>query len=331
MLKPGEAMTLRSAKGGLAMLLGGEAFPNPRHVWWNFVASDRERIEQAKADWREGRFAKVPGDDGGIHPAARQAADGQQSVMERVTLASGLTLAVADTGPRDAPALIFLHGFPENHRTWRHQVAHFSDRFRCIAPDQRGFGASDLPQDMADYSADKLVGDVFQLADALGVERFTIVGHDWGGAIAWLVAALGQGTRVERAVIANAPHRALFQELLWLDPVQRKASQYMRAFRDPANDDLVRQYGLAALLMKALDWSRPSPMPAEERAVLMAEWADPARAFAMLNWYRASQVVVPPLDAPYALPADYSPIPIPKIAIPTSGCLGAGGRGVAAL
>lgn len=62
-LKPGEAMTLRSERGGRAMLLGGEAFATRRHVWWNFVSSSRERIEQAKADWREGRFAKVPGDE----------------------------------------------------------------------------------------------------------------------------------------------------------------------------------------------------------------------------------------------------------------------------
>ncbi|MXO60224.1 alpha/beta fold hydrolase [Altererythrobacter salegens] len=237
--------------------------------------------------------------------------------MERVELASGIALAVEDTGPRDAPALVFLHGFPENHRTWRHQVAHFSDRFRCIAPDQRGFGASDLPQDVSDYTTEKLVGDVFQLADALDIGKFTIVGHDWGGAIAWLIAAMGQGTRVERAVIANAPHAAVFQKLLWLDPVQRKASQYMRVFRDPGNDDLVRQYGLAPVLLKALDWERPSPMPDDERAALMAEWADPARAFAMLNWYRASQVVVPPLDATYELSADFRTLPLPKIAIPT--------------
>ncbi|MXO60225.1 hypothetical protein GRI89_11810 [Altererythrobacter salegens] len=62
-LKPGDSMTLRSASGGRAMLLGGEAFPERRHVWWNFVASSRERIEQAKADWKEGRFGKVPGDE----------------------------------------------------------------------------------------------------------------------------------------------------------------------------------------------------------------------------------------------------------------------------
>jgi redox-sensitive bicupin YhaK (pirin superfamily) len=62
-LRPGEAMTLRSENGGRAMLLGGEAFTSRRYVWWNFVSSNRERIEQAKADWREGRFGKVPGDE----------------------------------------------------------------------------------------------------------------------------------------------------------------------------------------------------------------------------------------------------------------------------
>jgi pimeloyl-ACP methyl ester carboxylesterase len=238
--------------------------------------------------------------------------------MQRVRLASGLELAVEDVGPRDAPVLLFLHGFPENHRTWRHQVAHLSDRYRCIAPDQRGYGESEKPPSVDDYAVPHLVGDVFQLADALGVERFTVLGHDWGGAIAWLVAALGQaGGRIERLVIANAPHPALFQQLLWTDPVQRKASQYMRDFRDPANDELVRAHGLGALLLKALDWKRPSPMPPEERAALMREWADPARAFAMLNWYRASAIEVPPLDAPYGLPEGYQPPPVPKIAIPT--------------
>ncbi len=67
-LKPGEAMTLASRNGARAMLLGGEAFATKRHVWWNFVSSDRERIEQAKADWREGRFAKVPGDEAEFIP-----------------------------------------------------------------------------------------------------------------------------------------------------------------------------------------------------------------------------------------------------------------------
>lgn len=235
----------------------------------------------------------------------------------RVTLASGIDLDVVDVGPRDGPVLLFLHGFPESHRTWRHQIAHLAPRYRCIAPDQRGYRGSSRPQDVASYTPDKLIGDVFALADALGVETFTIVGHDWGGAIAWLVALLGQGTRVNRAVIANAPHPAIFQKLLYLDPVQRAASQYMRAFRDPANDALVRDHGLGALLIKALDWKRAATMEPGEAAALLADWQDRDACFGMINWYRASPVDVPGMDAPFALPDGYAPMPLPPLTIPT--------------
>src|SRR5688572_4352111 len=74
--------------------------------------------------------------------------------QQRVKLSTGVELDVVDIGPRDAPALIFLHGFPESHRTWRHQLPHFANRFRCIAPDQRGYCGSSKPQDVADYTPD---------------------------------------------------------------------------------------------------------------------------------------------------------------------------------
>jgi pimeloyl-ACP methyl ester carboxylesterase len=131
--------------------------------------------------------------------------------QQRITLASRIELDVVDVGPRDAPVLIFLHGFPESHRTWRHQVAHLSARYRCIAPDQRGYRGSSKPEGVENYTPDKLIGDIFLLADALGVDKFTVLGHDWGGAIAWGVALMGQGTRVTRAVIANAPHPGVFR------------------------------------------------------------------------------------------------------------------------
>lgn len=238
--------------------------------------------------------------------------------QQRVTLASGIELDVVDVGPRDGPALIFLHGFPESHRTWRHQIAHFADRFRCIAPDQRGYRNSSKPQEVEAYTPDKLIGDIFQLADALGVGEFTIVGHDWGGAIAWGVAIGGQlNGRVSRCVIANAPHPAVFQKLLYTNQVQRAASQYMRGFRDTGNDALVREHGLAGILMKEVKWERAAQMEPEEREALIEEWQDRAAAFGMLNWYRASPVDVPPLDAPYALPEGWTPPPLPRLTIPT--------------
>ena len=238
--------------------------------------------------------------------------------QRRVKLANGIELDVVDQGPRDAPVLIFLHGFPESHRTWRHQIAHLSGRFRCIAPDQRGYRGSSKPQDVASYTPDRLIGDVFQLADALEVDHFTVIGHDWGGALAWGVALLGQANRrVTRAVIANAPHPLIFQKLLYTDPQQRAASQYMREFRDPANDALVREHGLTGLLMKVVKWDRPSKMEPEERDALLADWQDRDACFGMLNWYRGSAMDVPPMDAPFAVPASYTPPPLPDLKLPT--------------
>ena len=228
------------------------------------------------------------------------------------------------------PALIFLHGFPESHRTWRHQVAHFSDRFRCIAPDQRGYRGSSKPQDVESYTYDKLVADVFQLADALGVDRFTVLGHDWGGAVAWGVALMGQRRRVDRAVIANAPHPAIFQKLQWTDPAQRLASQYFRTFRDRRHDALIRDHGLAAMLAKAFAGANYASLDAaareqlfagltdsEFRAEQLAEWKDRDAAFGMLNWYRASTIEVPEPDKRYGMTEGRVLPALPRLTIPT--------------
>lgn len=244
--------------------------------------------------------------------------------MQHIPLATGVTLDVALAGDPAHPALIFLHGFPENYRTWRHQVAHLADRFFCIAPNQRGYGGSSKPADVSDYSPEKITADVFALADALGVRDFTIVGHDWGGAIAWSVALNGQpgapdpawAGRVTRAVIANAPHPFIFQRLLIEDPVQRAASQYIRVFRDTAYDDDILAFGLGAFLARVTRWQDTDRMEPQERDALLADWADGERAMAMLNWYRATPLYVPAKGEAAVLP----PMAVdafPKLMIPT--------------
>ena len=232
--------------------------------------------------------------------------------LKRVALANGIALDVWDSGPVAAPALIFLHGFPESHRTWRHQIAHLSPRFRCIAPDQRGYGGSSKPASVASYAPERLVEDVFLLADALGIADFTVIGHDWGGVVAWGVAAAGRG-RVTRAVIANAPHPPIFQRLLHTDPAQRAASQYITLFRQPGIDATVAKHGLAPILLQAFGDAPLRAMNAEERQALMTRWRDPAGAIAMLRWYRASPIVVPAPDAPFTPPAAVMP---PRVTMP---------------
>jgi len=243
--------------------------------------------------------------------------------QQRVKLSTGVELDVVDMGPRDAPVLIFLHGFPESHRTWRYQLPHFAGRFRCIAPDQRGYRGSSKPQDAESYTPDKLIADIFALADALGVGEFTIVGHDWGGAIAWGVALGGQpgglhpawAGRVTRAVIANAPHPAIFQHLLATNADQRAASQYIRTFRDPASDAIIEEHGIAGILAHAFEGRVPSGgvQPPDEIARLLKDWEDRDTCRAMINWYRGSPAVVPAMDEPYDEPTAAS---FPKLNIP---------------
>ena len=100
----------------------------------------------------------------------------------------GVTLNVAVAGDPDDPPVILLHGCPESHRTWREIAPPLENHFYLVMPDQRGFAGSDRPQEVDAYQTDTLVDDVFALADALALERFALVGHDWGGAVAWAAA-----------------------------------------------------------------------------------------------------------------------------------------------
>src|SRR4030095_1319706 len=118
-----------------------------------------------------------------------------------------------------------------------------------IMPDQRGFGASDQPQDVEAYAADILIDDVFALADAMHVRAFALVGHDWGGAISW-PAALRNDPRLTRLAVINAPHPVIFQKSLIQDADQRAASQYINAFKTPGFEKAIERMGFRNFLEK---------------------------------------------------------------------------------
>ena len=247
-----------------------------------------------------------------------------KSSLRRIYLSTDIELDCCVVGDPSNPAIIFLHGFPESYRTWRHQLLALSENYYCIAPDQRGYRGSSKPKDVNAYTADKLTADVFALADALEVEDFTIAGHDWGGAIAWSVALNGQpggmntqwAGRVTRAMIANAPHPAVYQRLLVSDPVQRASAQYVRFFRDPACDAIVDGGGLLPVLEKIWSWQKPEAMDSYEYGELLAGWEDRAAATAMLNWYRASIISVPAIGEVVEVP-EWAAVGVPKLTIPT--------------
>ncbi|HMG46731.1 MAG TPA: alpha/beta hydrolase [Allosphingosinicella sp.] len=234
----------------------------------------------------------------------------------RIALATGVTLNVASDGREDAEPIVFLHGFPESHRTWREVAPALARDFRVIAPDQRGFGASDKPEGVEAYRADRVVEDLIALADALGLGRFTLVGHDWGGAIAWL-AALRHPDRIARLVIVNAPHPLVFQKSLIEDSAQRTASQYISAFRNPAMEQGIAAMGFETFFAKTFashaDVSRLAP---EEKQAYLDDWSQPGALTAMLNWYRASDILVPAPGEAAEAPA-WTQAPFPSIAVPT--------------
>ena len=235
--------------------------------------------------------------------------------QRRLLLSTGITMNVALCGPDDAPPVILLHGFPESHRTWAKVAPLLADRFRLIMPDLRGFGDSDRPQDVAAYSTDTLIADVFALADALGVDRFALVGHDWGGAVAW-AAALRGNMRIERLAIVNSPHPAIFQRSIITDDAQRAASQYIRAFRDPGMEAQVARMGIDLFFDKSfrghVDLAAIDPA---ERAHSIADWSRSGALTAMFNWYRASQIIVPAMGEDAALPA-WVARGVPRLKIP---------------
>ena len=235
---------------------------------------------------------------------------------ERIPLSTGVTLSVRHGGPEGGPAILFLHGFPESHRTWRYQLDDLARDFRVVAPDQRGFAGSERPEGVESYETAKIVQDAIALMDALGIGRFTLAGHDWGGAVAW-TAALQHTERVGRLIIVNAPHPLLFQKSLIEDQAQREASQYISFFRSPMAEAAIVAMGLEAFMEKVLlSHSDPTKLPAEERQHYLDDWKQPGVLTSMLNWYRASQLVVPRPGEEATAPL-WTRLPFPKLAMPT--------------
>ena len=239
--------------------------------------------------------------------------------FRRVKLSTGVTLNVALDGPADAPPVILLHGFPESHRTWREIAPRLRDRFRLVMPDQRGFAGSDRPQEVEAYRTDTLVNDIFALADALSVDRFALVGHDWGGAIAWAAAVRGD-PRLTSLAIINAPHPVIFQKSLIEDLEQRAASQYISAFRSRMFEKAAERMGYEALFEKS--FSRHVDLaliPEQEKRQYISEWSQPGALTAMLNWYRASKIKVPPpavkLPVPDSILAAFKKVQIPTLVV----------------
>jgi pimeloyl-ACP methyl ester carboxylesterase len=229
------------------------------------------------------------------------------SVTERRLHANGLTFNVAEAG--SGPPVLLLHGFPDCWRLWRHQVPALAEAgYRVLAPDLRGFGETDKPEKVEDYRMRTLVGDVVGLLDALGVDRAAVVGHDWGAALAWMVATFAPD-RVSRLVAVSIGHPVSFAGE---DLDQKQRSWYMLWFQFPGvAERVLPEHDWAVFRRWAWNGAGPGQDPDCDRQV--AELSRPGALTAGLNWYRAN---VDPATFIRSGPIRSS---LPPVACPTMG------------
>ena len=188
-------------------------------------------------------------------------------------------------GDEGAPLVLFLHGWPSFATSWRAVMAATAAAgFRAVAVDQRGYSRGARPAEIPDYSIDRLTADIDGFARALaGGARFHLVGHDWGGLIAWSYAAYF-ADRLASLTVLSTPHSAAFLEAMRSDPRQPVMSACIGVFRQPghvAEQALLRD---DARKLRAIYGSKPSPAAIEDNVARLSE---PGALTATLNWYRA--------------------------------------------
>lgn len=210
-----------------------------------------------------------------------------------------LTFDVAVDGPAGAPAVVLLHGFPQNHRCFDAVLPRLHGAgLRTVVPDQRGYSPGARPVGVEHYRMPLLVDDVVGLADALELPWFHLVGHDWGAAVAWQLASR-RPDRVSSLVAASVGHPVAFAAALAEDPDQRERSAYMTLFREEGHaEDVLLADGAARLRAMVADGGQDEATLARSVEPLR----DRAALTAALSWYRAMRGEdyrdCPPVEVP---------------------------------
>jgi pimeloyl-ACP methyl ester carboxylesterase len=188
-------------------------------------------------------------------------------------------------GPAEGELVLLLHGFPQTSLSWRNQLGALAAAgYQAVAPDQRGYSPGARPADVGEYRVERLVGDVLGFADELGVERFHLVGHDWGGAVAWQVAGR-HPERLRTVTSVSTPHPGAFRRSIQ-DGEQRDKSSYILFFRSPEAEPFFLDNDAAGL--RALYTASGSSDEAVEEYVRVL--TQPGAMTAALNWYRAADL-----------------------------------------
>jgi len=202
---------------------------------------------------------------------------------------NGIRLHVVQAGPQSGTPVVLLHGFPEFWYGWRLQIPALVEAgCRVIIPDQRGYNLSDKPEGVKTFSMDELVKDVIGLIDALGYEKVNLVGHDWGAAVAWVVANQ-HPERLHRLGILNVPHPEVMKRFLKRDLEQWRRSWYILFFQLPwLPEALMRAQNWSAMIRALRDSGKAHTFTDADIEKYKEAWSQPGALTAMLNWYRAA-------------------------------------------
>src|SRR5687768_2363760 len=202
---------------------------------------------------------------------------------------NGIRLHVVQAGPQSGTPVVLLHGFPEFWYGWRLQIPALVEAgCRVIIPDQRGYNLSDKPEGVKTFSMDELVKDVIGLIDALGYEKVNLVGHDWGAAVAWVVANQ-HPERLHRLGILNVPHPEVMKRFLKRDLEQLRRSWYILFFQLPwLPEALMRAQNWSAMIRALRDSGKAHTFTDADIEKYKEAWSQPGALTAMLNWYRAA-------------------------------------------
>lgn len=203
---------------------------------------------------------------------------------------NGIRLHYVSKG--EGKLIMFVHGFPEFWAEWENQLDEFGKDHQAVAVDMRGYNLSSKPEDPEAYHVTDLIEDLRALAEYLGHQKFIMVAHDWGGAVAWSFA-MRHPEWLEKLVIINSPHAAVFARELLENPAQQEASQYMLILRSAEAEQLLSENNYERLLTMLVEFGSKWNMTDDDREKYIEAWSQPGALTGGLNYYRVSPLYTP--------------------------------------
>jgi len=217
----------------------------------------------------------------------------------KFVLLKDIKMHYVEAGDSSNPLMLFCHGFPECWYSWRHQIRHFSDRFRTVAIDMRGYCETDKPHSISDYTMEKLVGDVKDVIETLGHEKCILVGHDWGGAVCSAFAQI-YPEMLSHLILMNIPHAAAFKQHVEKNPSQLLKSWYMFFFQLPTLPEIFLRSNdfsmIEEVFTQTAKGASRTPCSPEETEAYKFAMSQTRGATGPINYYRAALRYKPTYD-----------------------------------